>query len=179
MDWKMIGLAFAVVCALFLVSNKVDFVSAYNTSQSWVTVNGVVDVTINCTAVNFSYLAPGAVNQSAASCYPMNVSINANTNTPTTIAVNGSDLDSAGTALTARNITYTNGTSAPADTTYKTELNATSTSGSDNAGEPFDDWVNIVAGGATRYAYWWITVPAAQTKGTYTGTIYVKVSDTG
>ncbi|VVB67990.1 Uncharacterised protein [Candidatus Norongarragalina meridionalis] len=140
----------------------------------------VIDVTVNCTAIGFGSLAPGTTNSSSSgadACFPLVVTIHEDTNLKTFISVNGSDLISGGNTITVRNVTYTNSSI----TNYKTELNATFTSGSDNVGQPFDDWIQIAipAGGdTTRDIYWWLTAPSLQRKSTYAGTIYVKVSST-
>ena len=181
MDWKMgIGLFIVLIGMGLLLSapaSSTDFIDEYASSAE---VTGVVDVTINCSTITIPASAPGTVNVSSDNCFPMNISINGPTNTETTIGVNGSNLDGAiANDIAVRNVTYTNGTAAPAPTTYTTELNTTPRiSGAEPDNSPFDNWVGIASGGQhVRWAYWWINIPAAQPKDTYSGTIYVEVWD--
>lgn len=181
MNWKLFGLVFVAAAALFLIPNQVEFVSAAeNQTTSNVTVTGIVDVTINCSSINWTALAPNTVNNSADNCFPLNITIYANTNTQTQIYVNGSDL-SGPVTYEVENITYTNGTTGPAPHEWRMSLNETATSGLDADGGPFDDWVAIGDPGVDthRYAYWYMTAPATIPKGTYAGTVFVTISDTG
>ena len=175
---KVFGLVFGLIAlALFLmVPGTVSFVSADNLTEtaSSVTVSGVVDVTLNGTTIDFGNLPPDTPNSSATTSFPVLITIHGTTNTQITIQVNGTDMTGAGT-LAVNNITYSN------DTVWLTELNATFNSGSDEAHARYTDWVDIAdpVEDITRNAYWYINIPAAQTKGAYNGNIYIKVIESG
>ena len=175
----MFGVALIALAVLVLISANVPFVRADptpNETASSVTITGIVDVTVNCSAIGFGSLAPGAVNSSSTNCFPLVITIHDDTNTQTQIFVNGSNLLNNTVVYGQRNVTYSNLTDG-----YATEMNSTFTSGSDNVGDPFDDWVGIADSStdATRNAFWWISAPSTIPKGVYAGTIYVKVTDTG
>jgi len=179
---KVFGLVFGlIVLALFLmVPGTVSFVSAdqLNETDSSVTVSGVVDVTLNGTTIAFGSVAPDTANSTATTGFPVLITIHGTTNTQIDIQVNGTDMTGAGT-LAVNNITYCNETVGEGG--WLTELNATFNSGSDEAHARYTDWVDIAdpVGDITRNAYWFINIPAAQTKGTYNGNIYIKVIDSG
>ncbi|VVB67989.1 Uncharacterised protein [Candidatus Norongarragalina meridionalis] len=187
MDIRMFGVAFVAVAALVIFSASAPFVSADpvpNESASSVTVTGIVDVTVNCTTIGFGSLAPGVANSSstgANACFPLEITIHADTNTQTQIWVNGSNMLNGGTVFGVRNITYTNGTAAPAPNAFKTELNASFTSGNPAAATYHSDWVAIAdpAADINRYAYFYLSTPATIPKGSYSGTIYMQITDTG
>lgn len=180
MNWKLTGVVFALLAAAFFVSYKAPFVAADptpNETASSVTISGIVDVTVNCTAIGFGSLSAGVANSSSTNCFPLIVTLWANTNTQTAIAVNGSNLMNNSVVYGVRNVTYANVTAAP-----KTELNATFTSGDDNVTHgPYDDWVNIgdPAIDTNKTIFWYLTTPSTILKGVYAGTIYVRVTDTG
>ena len=184
MDWKKIVavLALAAVACFFASTDPVKSVSAdtLNETTSTLTVSGVVDVTISATTIAFGSVAPGTANSSStAGGWPLNVTIHANTNTVTNLQVNGTNMGGAGTLL-VNNITYENATlGGPYG--WKTELNATFSSGQDENHHSYNDWVGIPdpSSDIDRLIYWYINVPSYQTKGSYTGNIYVKVIDVG
>ncbi len=176
---KLFGLVLGLIAlaSFLMVPGTVSLVSAdtLNETDSSVTVSGVVDVTLNGTTIAFGNVAPGTANSSATTGCPVEITIHADTNTVTTIQVNGTDMTGAGT-LEVNNITYCNESDG-----WKTELNATFSSGADDQYNAYSDWLDIAdpTEDITRDAYWYINIPSAQAKGAYSGNIYIKVIDSG
>ncbi len=137
----------------------------------------IIDVTISGTSIEFGAVSPNTANSSATAGFPLVVTIHEATNVATDLSVNGSDLNSGGgDTLAVNNVTYCNESSG-----WKTELNATFSSGSDEAHAAYSNWVDIPdpAGDITRDIYWFVSVPAGQAKADYAGKIYVRVSEAG
>ena len=184
-DWKKIGAIFGIiVIAAFLATpGPVSTVSAdtENTTTSQLIVSGVIDVTINASACDFGSHSPGTINTSATDCFPLRVTLHANTNTVTNLQVKGADMKSGGNTLIVNNLTYVNATGAGAPSHWLTELNTTYASGSDEAHSGYNDWLAIPdpAADVNRDIYWYSNVPSYQTKGTYSGTLNVKMVDAG
>ena len=137
----------------------------------------VIDVTINGTNIVFGTQPPNTANESSTfGGSPLVVTIHGSTNVNVDLSVNGSDLISGGNTLAVNNVTYCN-----ESTGWKTELNETFSSGSDEAHAPYSNWVNIpdLPMDVTRDAYWFINIPEGQPKADYAGTIYIRVSEAG
>lgn len=143
----------------------------------------VIDVTINCTIVGWGTLNPGVVNQTPTgalnpqACYPLNVTINRNTNVVTDLFVNGSNMLKGGDVLGVKNTTYSNLSNLTGTPAGKwTQLNATLT-----AGDPIHtNWwcIDPPHGEAIqRDVFFMLSVPGYQPKGTYSGTAYVSVTE--
>ena len=157
--------------ALFLASSQPLSASVMAEANSSVEVSKTIDATINVTDIVFGALQSGSSNSSSLE-NPVNITINANTNVPVSIQVNGSDLITYGGVIGVRNLTYCNESMGE-----KTELNSTFSSGSNLIGLPFSDWVSIPNSPVDVYrqAFFWVSVPSDQKAGAYSGKIYLRV----
>lgn len=168
----VIVIAAMLAVSVFFLQSGTAGTENVTTASATATIKETISVTLSYepadTGIKFTNLDPGAVNQSADD--HLNVSIDYGTNVKTNITQKGDATFLNGPdSFTIDNLRYSNLTLA----------NSTKMSSSD-ALPVFVDWENIPkpTGGDNQYrdTYYWLSVPAAQTAGTYTTNIYINVS---
>lgn len=142
-------------------------------AQASATVRETISVTLSLSdaggGVTFGNLDAGTNNNSASN--NLNISIDVGTNVATNISQNATAF-SGPDSLAIGNLRYSNASGSPGLT------NSTAMTTSFPA-SPFTNWVNIAkpTGSSTyRDVFYWLTIPSAQTAGTYTTNIYVNVT---
>ena len=183
-------LLFAAILFMVVISfpvlnrNIVSFAKAENdnTSAATLTVSGILDTTINCSSLNLGTgFTPGTNNGTRSDTQQCKMTINSNTNTHTTIAVNSSSFANNTVVFGQQNVTYTNNSGTQGS--CLTSFIANFMSGNCPASAAnYTDWVNIGAPAGSnidRNMYFNVTVPSTLPKGTYSGSIYIKFLDVG
>lgn len=169
----VIVIAAMLAVSVFFLQSGTAGTENVTTASATATIKETISVTLSYvpadTGIKFTNLDPGAVNISADD--HLNISIDYGTNVKTNITQKG-------------DATFVNGPdNFPIDNLRYSNLTQVtdSTQMSSSNGLPvFLDWENIPkpTGGDNQYrdTYYWLSVPAAQTAGTYTTNIYVNVS---
>ena len=134
----------------------------------------VISVTLNTTSVNFNPITAGGGNTSCTNSFPVNVTIESETNVAVNISVNASGNYVAGAnSFAIQNSSYSNDT-----VSCKTEMTLSFRSG--NCGSPttnYSDWLNIADAAFDQFiaVYFWLQVPIGTPKDSYATQLYVKV----
>ena len=141
-------------------------------AQVSATVSETISVTLSFTSgsgITFGSLNAGTNNNSATN--NLNISIDIGTNVGTNISQNGTAFTGP-QSLALNNLQYSNASGAAG------LANSTAMTTSFSA-PPFTNWVNISKPSGVntfRDTYYWLTIPSAQTAGSYTTNIYINVT---
>mgnify|MGYP001375858731 CR=1 FL=1 len=150
--------------------------SVINSTTASVTVNGVVEVTIQNAAIAFGGLDSG-ISNSAATNNPLNISFGANTNVNVKTYINGSaTFNATSSSFAIGNMTFNATTSATGG------VNAScSTARCNYRYAPFFVLNETAPLGTAKNAsiYHYISVPAGQLPGPYTGSVRICTEQDG
>lgn len=167
----VIVLAAVFAVSAFMLQAGTAVTNNTSTASASASVRETISVTLSYlpsgTGIEFGNLDPGAVNASATN--NLNISIDYGTNVATNITQKGDPTFTGPDSFTIDNLRYANITGVENSTTM------TSADGL----PVFADWANIpkpTAGGTQKDTFYWLSIPAGQTAGTYTTNIYINVS---
>ncbi len=163
----LVGTLVVLVATLISVQPVMSAENATDVTAT-VTVNSIVDVTLDKATITFGSLDPGT-SDSAATNAPINVTIQANTNTDTNLSVNGSvNFTTGAYNFSIGNLTYCNETAG--------SYTAMTTSYAQGG---YADWQDIPSPSTDTNSSIWtkISIPSGQVAGSYSATVSIKVGE--
>ena len=166
-----------ILLGIFLLSSSttvpvVNALSANtNNLTASATVNTFVETSLSGTTITFGSIDPGT-KDTAASTNPITLTNTGNSNTAVDIYLNGTNMTSGANQINSSNISVWNADSATASSV----LNGSTYLNSTGANTAFRE--NLAISG-THDFYFWIDVSAAQTAGSYTGTVQMRIVGDG
>ncbi len=168
MNKYIIGLM-AMVGIIAIFALNLQPVSAYTgTAPATATVVDTISVTLSYndsgSGITFGSLNSGSTNNPATNY--LIIQVDAITNVATDINQSASDFTHSTDTIAVSNLNVSS------DSTLG---NAVAMATSYPSTTPFTDWTNI-ASGATKNAYYWLTIPNSQPAGTYQSAINIKVT---
>lgn len=177
-ELKLFGAIGLLVAILVVLLSSVNTITAQVQNETQTTaqvqVNEFISVTLQGVPIDFGSLNPGTVNQPAGASngFPMNVSIEPETNVITNMSLRATDFTGAGT-IGVGNMSFSNSSSVSTATQMSTSYQG------DAIYSNFDAIPQPSGSAEIREVYFWITIPAGQTAGSYTSNVYIKVQKDG